>query len=76
MTVEEIEAEMQKILKMVDTFKDTPSYELATDIDKDISILRFIIGESNFLPLHYFRATHEEVVKYIDACRKSEEKCK
>lgn len=76
MDKEEIESFMQKILKKSQDFKDSPSYELATDIDKDISILRFIIGESNFLPLHYFRATHEEVVKYIDACRKSEEKCK
>ena len=76
MEKEEIEAEMQKILKMVDTFKDTPSYELALDIDKDISILRFLIGESNFLPLHYFRNAHEEAIKYIDVYRKSEEKCK
>lgn len=76
MEKEEIEAEMQKILKMVDAFKDAPTYELALDIDKEISILRFLIGEANFLPLHYFRNAHEEAIKYIDAYRKSEEKCK
>lgn len=32
----------------------------------NISILRFIIGEKNFLPLHFFRQAHEEAIKIID----------
>jgi len=71
MDKEEIEQIMQKIIRMADEFKDYPSTSLASDLDKEISILRFIIGENNFISLHYFRSVHEKVVAYLDGKDKS-----
>jgi len=53
-------------MKRADEFTSKPTYELAMQLDKDISILRFIIGEDNFLALHYFRRLHEQAIKIID----------
>lgn len=36
------------------------------ELDKDLSILRFIIGEDNFTSLHYFNMVHDDVAKFID----------
>lgn len=66
MDKEDIETAINKIVSKCSEFRDNPTYELAMDLDKDITILRYIIGESNFLSLHYFRAMHEKVVKLID----------
>ena len=66
MDKEEIESMMQKILRQIHEFTDEPDYEKAVQLDSDISILRFLIGEQNFLPLHYFRQAHEKVVMFID----------
>lgn len=66
MDKEDIETAINKIVSKCSEFRDNPTYDLALDLDKDITILRYIIGESNFLSLHYFRAMHEKVVKLID----------
>ena len=71
---EAIEDMMTKLLKLVDDFHDEPSLDKAIDIDKQISVLRFCIGEQNFIPLHYFRAAHEDAVRYIDNMNKSKDK--
>ena len=63
---EAIEDMMQKLLHVIDDFHDEPTLDKAMDIDKQTSVLRFCIGEQNFIPLHYFRAAHEEAVRYID----------
>lgn len=70
MDKETIEDIMQKLLKLIDDFHNEPTLDKAMDIDKSTSVLRFCIGEQNFLPLHYFRAAHEEAVKYIDNMNK------
>ena len=70
MDKEEAERIINQILKEVDAFREEPTYIRALQLDKDITILRYIIGEANFLPLHYFRAAHEEAVKYIDNMNK------
>lgn len=67
---ETIEDIMQKLLYLIDDFHDEPSLDKAIDIDKQTSILRFCIGEQNFMPMHYFRAAHEDVVRYIDNMNK------
>ena len=67
MDKEYVESCINKIVKLAGEFEDNPSYQLAMELDKDISIVRFIIGESNFLTLHYFRRIHEAAVKLIDA---------
>ena len=74
MDKEEIETMMQHIVKDCRLFYEAKTYEKAQQIDQEISVLRFLIGESNFLPLHYFRTAHEEVVKYIGEYKKLNEK--
>lgn len=74
MDKEEIESMMNKLLKQIQDFKDEPTYEKALAIDMSISILRFVIGEQNFLPLHYFRTAHEEAIKFIDEHNKQKAK--
>lgn len=66
MDKETIEDMMQKLMRLIDDFNELPSIDKAKSIDKQISVLRFCIGEQNFIPLHYFRAAHEEAVRYID----------
>lgn len=66
MDKEEIESIMQKTLKMIEVFRELPTYENALLLDVNISILRFLIGEQNFLPLHHFRRAHEDAIKLID----------
>lgn len=70
MDKETIEEMMQKLMRLIDDFNELPSLDKAKSIDKQISILRFCIGEQNFIPLHYFRAAHEEAVRYIDNMNK------
>lgn len=70
MDKETIDDMMQKLIHLIDDFREVPDIEKAKNIDKQTSVLRFCIGEQNFLPLHYFRAAHEEAVKYIDNMNK------
>ena len=72
MNKEDIENQMYKILTQIDSFKDEPTYEKAVDIDMNITILRFMIGEQNFLPLHFFRTAHEDAIKFIDEHKKQD----
>lgn len=74
MDKEEAERIINQILKEADEFREEPTYMRALQLDKDITILRFIIGEANFLPLDYFRRTHEAAVKYIDEHDKAKER--
>lgn len=66
MTNEEIESAMQKIIHEAQMFQEAPSNDVALELDKDISILRFLIGEDNFIALHYFRRMHEDAIKWLD----------
>ena len=66
MDKEEIQSALQAVIHKAQMFEEAPSYSLALDLDKDISIIRFIIGEQAFLAMHYFRRVHEDVVKFID----------
>ena len=66
MTKEEIEDTMNKLLRQIQEFNEEPTYDKALRLDMGISVLRFLIGEQNFLPLHYFRSAHENAVKFID----------
>lgn len=66
MDKEDIEKAMQKILHESEEFRECPTYQLALELDKDISILRYMIGEDNFLTMHYFRRMHEDAIKYMD----------
>ena len=66
MDIDEITSSMQRVLRMAEEFEEAPDIELANRLDKEISILRFMIGEAAFIPMHYFRRVHEDVVKYID----------
>lgn len=74
MDKEEIEAAMQKIIRESEDFMEAPTYMKALELDKDISILRYLIGEVNFLALHYFRMVHEKAVELIDKHNSSEKK--
>lgn len=74
MDKETIEDIMQKLLRQIECFNENPDYDKAKMVDQQISVLRFCIGESNFLPLHYFRAAHEAAVKYIDEHDKAKAK--
>ena len=70
MDKEEIESTMNKILKQIEDFNNEPSYAKALSLDMNITVLRFLIGEQNFLPLHYFRNAHENAIKFIDEYQK------
>lgn len=74
MDKEEIDNIMQKLLKLIESFNEEKTYDKALHLDQSITILRFIIGEQNFMPLHYFRAAHEDAVKYIDEYRNARDK--
>lgn len=66
MDKEDIENSINKIVADAQRFEEEPTYMRALELDKDISILRYMIGEDNFLAMHYFRRVHEEAVKFID----------
>lgn len=66
MNKEDAEQAINKIVKEAQRFEEEPTYTRALELDKDISILRYMIGEDNFLAMHYFRRVHEEAVKFID----------
>ena len=70
MNREDIEETMQKLLKQIEDFNDEPTYEKACMLDMSISILRFMVGEQNFMPLHYFRQAHEDAVAFMDREKK------
>ena len=70
MTKEEIEEMMNKIIRESQDFMEEPTYMKALEVDKDISILRYMIGEDNFITLHYFRMVHEKAIKLIDEIEK------
>ena len=72
MDKEEAEYMMQKIVKASQAFEEAPTYLRALELDKDLSILRYLIGEDNFLTLHYFRRVHEEAIKFIDEKEKKD----
>ena len=72
MDKEEIESAINKIVRESEDFMDSPTYLKALELDRDISILRYIIGEQNFLALHYFRMVHEKAIRFIDNHDKAE----
>lgn len=74
MDKEEIESAINKIVRESEDFMESPTYLKALELDKDISILRYIIGEQNFLAMHYFRMVHEKVVELIDKHNTAEKK--
>ena len=74
MDKETVEEAINKIVREAQDFQENPTYLLALELDKDISILRYMIGEENFLTMHYFRMVHEQAVKLIDEHIKQQEK--
>ena len=76
MDYDEIQSKMQKILRQIEDFEDEPDIDKAKTLDRDISILRFVIGEQNFLQLHYFRRAHEQAIRYIDEADRAKQKSK
>ena len=74
MDKEEIESAINKIVRESEDFIESPTYLKALELDKDISILRYIIGEQNFLAMHYFRMVHEKAVELIDKHNADEKK--
>ena len=66
MDKEEIDSAINKIVRESEDFIDSPTYLKALELDKDISILRYMVGEQNFLALHYFRMVHEKAIIFID----------
>ena len=45
MDKEEIESAINKIVRESEDFIDSPTYMKALELDRDISILRYIVGE-------------------------------
>ena len=76
MDKEEAEDMLNTIIKCSRSFQEDPTYEKALDLDIRISVLRYLIGEENFLALHYFRRMHEQAVKFIDEHDSEEDKKK
>ena len=66
MDKEEIDSAINKIVRESEDFMDSPTYLKALELDKDISILRYMVGEQNFMALHYFRMVHEKAIICID----------
>ena len=66
MDKEDIESAINKIVRESEDFMESPTYMKALELDKDISILRFMVGEQNFMALHYFRMVHEKAIRLID----------
>ena len=66
MDKEEIESALENVVHKARMFEEAPSCTLALELDKDMSILRFIIGEQNFSTMHYFKRVHDKAVKFID----------
>ena len=66
MDKEEIESAINKIVHESEDFMDSPTYMKALELDKDISILRYMVGEQNFMAMHYFRMVHEKAIIFID----------
>ena len=66
MDKEDIESAINKIVRESEDFMESPTYLKALELDKDISILRYIIGEQNFLAMHYLRMVHEKAIIFID----------
>ena len=66
MDKEDIESAINKIVRESEDFIESPTYMKALEIDKDISILRYMVGEQNFMSLHYFMMVHEKAIRLID----------
>ena len=66
MDKEEIDSAINKIVRESEDFMESPTYMKALELDKDISILRYMVGEQNFMALHYFRMVHETAIIFID----------
>ena len=45
MDKEEIDSKINKIVRESEDFMESPTYMKALELDKDISILRYIVGE-------------------------------
>ena len=72
MDKEDIESAINKIVRESEDFMDSPTYLKALELDKDISILRYMVGEYNFMALHYFMMVHEKAIRLIDKHDKAE----
>ena len=72
MDKEEIDSKINKIVRESEDFMESPTYLKALGLDKDISILRYMVGEQNFMTLHYFRMVHEKAISLIDKHDKAE----
>ena len=66
MDKEDIDSAINKIVRESEDFMESPTYLKALELDRDISILRYIVGEQNFMALHYFRMVHEKAIIFID----------
>ena len=66
MDKEDIESAINKIVRESEDFMESPTYLKALELDKDISILRYMVGEQNFMAMHYFRMVHEKAIIFID----------
>ena len=66
MDKEEIDSKINKIVRESEDFMESPTYMKALELDKDISILRYMVGEQNFMAMHYFRMVHEKAIILID----------
>ena len=66
MDKEDIESAINKIVRESEDFMESPTYLKALELDKDISILRYMVGEQNFMALHYFMMVHEKAIRLID----------
>ena len=72
MDKEDIESKLNKIVRESEDFMESPTYMKALELDKDISILRYMVGDQNFMTLHYFKMVHEKAIRFIDNHDKAE----
>lgn len=68
------EETIQNILKLAKQFEESHSYLLAMQLATSIGILRYIIGEKNYLALDYFRRVFKDAMKVIDEHENKKEK--
>lgn len=58
------------MLRIAEDFEEAPDMQKACDLDRELSLLRFAIGEKNFASMHYFIRLHQQTAKYIDEADK------
>lgn len=63
---EEIETYINRIVVNGQKLEEEPTYELANSLDRDITVLRFIIGQTNFESLHYFKRVYTKAIQIIE----------